>query len=264
MAEQKIYIEDNEEQYRKARLFLLDRMHEHVPHDFNYPKDMEDDEIEYSEKVTNYIKKCKRLRIKGLDMLRRGDAIKFSEEVDRNDTLCFWDGEKAVSADYSNRDEYGEIPVCFNVLSEFPINFWDNVRNHNNMVPFSPQIGQLSTSISEKILALKNKNIITCPKNKKNSACRINIPVIPNDVMDYNEAYIVFLFETCEITRMKELILDRLSSRNTFIASDKQYEFEDHIPTNLSKIIQDIPEDKILWIHIPNDKRESDEESDEE
>jgi hypothetical protein len=86
--------------------------------------------------IQSYIDTCISVKMKGIDNLRRGDLISLFDIRYRNDHLYIWDGNVLEDFDYVNYDEYGAIPTGFNVLTEFPIQFWHIQRAHNNMVHF--------------------------------------------------------------------------------------------------------------------------------
>lgn len=68
--------------------------------------------------------------------LRRGDMIYLQPELGyRNEGIYIYDGEKIqrLTADII---DYGHIPGEFEVITEFPIHYWDGRNHHNDLVYF--------------------------------------------------------------------------------------------------------------------------------
>ncbi len=238
-----IYIADENAGPTKARLFLLDEMNKYLNNTFSYPANYNcHDDKKYAKDITTYIKKCQNNGIMDINMLRRGDVIRMTRDVYRNDATYIWDGEKALEMN-SKIDEYGTIPTCFNVLTEFPITFWDKIRAHNNIVPFDYNV--MNDTLDQKILL---SNQYSHAGNNKNAALLIEIPVAKSNIMKYDTAYIIFFTPYKKsVDKMKEHLLDRLK-KNKYTAADKAYEFEDNIPNNIDQLTNGIDPDRILWI----------------
>ena len=81
--------------------------------------------------------------------IRRGDVIHLSTFYDyRNEGKLIYTGSHFVDLDYS-REEYGCVPIEFQVIEEFPIHYWTEHIEHNFIVNFDlrPYIEEASKNL---------------------------------------------------------------------------------------------------------------------
>ena len=69
---------------------------------------------------------------------QRGDLVHFTHFGEyRNDGRVICDGRRLVNLDYDIID-YGTIPDSFQVINEFPCDYWLGVHAHNDLISFTP------------------------------------------------------------------------------------------------------------------------------
>lgn len=79
--------------------------------------------------------------------LNRGDLVLLEPELGyRNNGKYFYDGETLMPPEMT-ADDAGHIPNEFQVITEFPINYWEGQMDHNSLVPFDVEAN--FTSIGE-------------------------------------------------------------------------------------------------------------------
>lgn len=93
------------------------------------PGDVELDE--YFQKAMSYLLETKA-------DLKRGDIV-LLESISgyRNDGKCIFNGEILENL-YQEIDDYGSVPPEYKVIDEFPVGYWANSIDHNNIVWFDP------------------------------------------------------------------------------------------------------------------------------
>jgi hypothetical protein len=81
--------------------------------------------------------------------LQRGDMVYLEPELGyRNDGIYIYDGRTMVSLTTDIID-YGHIPAEFEVISEFPIHYWEGRNHHNDLVPFDMAINFAGINMDE-------------------------------------------------------------------------------------------------------------------
>jgi hypothetical protein len=105
-------------------------------------------------------------------IIKRGDIVENNEESGyRTSGVYIWDGKKSISLS-TTPDDYGTIPIEFRVISEFPIDYWHTFQSpisqlskntsqfdwHNNYVPVSKNILNISDKCKPKTAIFKNKS----------------------------------------------------------------------------------------------------------
>lgn len=68
--------------------------------------------------------------------IKRGDLVILEKKRYRNDNVYIYDGVKIMDLAYEP-DQYGNIPNCFSVITEFPTTYWKEHIAHNTLVPFN-------------------------------------------------------------------------------------------------------------------------------
>lgn len=70
--------------------------------------------------------------------IQRGDVVHIAVASNyRNDFKYIYDGFLLMGLDH-DIDDYGSVPSTFSVIDEFPIGYWDDVIEHNNINYFNP------------------------------------------------------------------------------------------------------------------------------
>lgn len=60
--------------------------------------------------------------------LQRGDAVRMEFTQYRSYGVYFYDGAKVIPPEWISGSEYPVVPAVFKVLTEFPIDYWDDIR----------------------------------------------------------------------------------------------------------------------------------------
>lgn len=78
-----------------------------------------------------------KIKLSETQKLKRGDIIYIDGICSgyKNLGKLIFDGINIVGLEY-NLDKYGCIPEGFNVISEFPIRYWEGLIYYNNFIPF--------------------------------------------------------------------------------------------------------------------------------
>jgi hypothetical protein len=126
-----------------------------------YDDKHEDDDVEiYSEYNYGHIKTNRWIR-KNINLfkyiLKRGDVVENVNCGYRNNGVGIYDGYKCYLSSFP--DDYGTVPVEFNVIFEFPILYWSERIEHNEYVPLKLLGRYLDQSV--KNIKKIDKNFIT-------------------------------------------------------------------------------------------------------
>jgi hypothetical protein len=93
-----------------------------------------DDNDDYWEPVTGELITKALYKKPPKEILKRGDVIVLDWIGGyRNDGKFLWDGEKIVSLDVDNGDDYGSVPFEFS-FPEFPPNYFLKSIDHNTII----------------------------------------------------------------------------------------------------------------------------------
>jgi len=170
--------------------------------------------------------------------VRRGDIVHLEVYGDyRNDGKFIYDGENLVPLN-TEIDEYGSIPNEFRVIDEFPIRYWENVIEHNSIVPFDPikYIDDIRNNL--KRIECQGK----CFKTTFYDPC--------------GREYTLFIINEME-EPLNKYNLERYLRRGI-------YEWEDIEEFNRPDILSSYDENRRLFIRLPGYSREEEEEEEEE
>lgn len=98
-------------------------------------------------------------RIKAmLPQLKRGDVIVLDDYAGyRNDGKLIYDGENVVTL-YYDIDDYGSTLPSFKAITEFPIDYWKGVIDHNKIVFFDTDL--IKHLMKTKYLYLHGRRIV--------------------------------------------------------------------------------------------------------